>query len=65
MTLTEYIKTHYREHPADFAKDQGVDRQTVNRWKKQGYLVVDGWLLSRRRPINTRQTSSDVTEVLQ
>ena len=50
-TLREYIRREYRGHSSDFARDNGVSRQQVQQWLKNGFMVDNYVLYSKRRDI--------------
>ncbi|TCW00409.1 hypothetical protein EDC52_101759 [Biostraticola tofi] len=51
MMLTDFIDKTFGGNKAAFARHMGVDAQTVNKWVKAGWLVIDDKLCSPRRDI--------------
>ncbi|WP_413724669.1 hypothetical protein [Sodalis sp. RH16] len=52
MGLLEYIKTYFGGNQSEFARHMGVNRQKVNGWINDNWIVFDGKLYSPRREVS-------------
>ena len=52
MNLIDYIKYKYGGNKAAFARANGVQPQQVTQWVNKGFIVVDGFLYSRKRKLS-------------
>lgn len=57
MTIIEYVNANFNGNQAAFARHMSVDAQTVRKWIRADWIVVDGALYSPRREIPALQSS--------
>lgn len=54
LTLERFIFEKFNDSQIEFANAQGVKKQQVTKWIKDGFIVIENQLYSKRRDLNLK-----------